>query len=284
MNPIDHKILKRIALNESSGGSRESPRGIVLSPDGRFAYLTHHRSATVSVIDTATDEAIRRIDLPLPEPGTIAITPEGGLLYIPHYSAKALTIINVPENTTRVIPLEGFPGDLAVTPDGRAVLITSRDSNSLLVLDPLTDRVVSVRVGLNPVGIGITPNGEEAYVSHDNARIVVVVDLKTVPFKVKGMIDVGMAGGSAVAVGPDGRHVFVAHCCANSAVSVIEVSTKTVACQLPLAPKGLDPVRIVFTPNGSEAFVMNSRSRNISTIRPPCGPPKTENPFDRPAR
>jgi YVTN family beta-propeller protein len=278
-NPSTHRVVKTIHLGDKPAGRRDDPRGVALSPDGRYAYLTNHGSDTVTVIDTDQDEAVRRIALPLPEPGNIAMDPKGGVLYIPHYSAKAVTILNVPENTSRVIHLEGFPGDAAVTRDGRAVLITSRDSSALLVLDPVTGHVSSVPVGLNPVGIGVTPDGGEAYVSHDNARIVVVVDLKTMPFRVKGIIDVDMAGGSAVAVAPDGGHVFVAHCCSNSAVSVIQTSTKSVACHLPLAPKGLDPVRIVFSPDGSEVFVINSQSRNVSIIHPPCGKPRTENIF-----
>ena len=279
-NLTTHRVIKRIFLKAKAGDPRDDPRGVAMSPDGRYAYLTASLSATVLVIDTTKDTTIQRIVLPLSEPGNIAIAPDGGTLYIPHYSAKAVTLLKVPENITRVIQLEGFPGDAAVTRGGRAVLITSRDSNSLMALDPATGRVNSIPVGRNPVGIGVTPDGLEAYVSHDNDRAVFVVDLATDPFTVKGRIDVGMAGGAAVAVTPDGRHVFVAHCCANSAVSVIATETKTVACRLSLAPRGLDPVRILFTPDGSEAFVINSQSRNISIIRSPCGTSKTENVFE----
>lgn len=278
-NLMTHRVIKRIPLGAKVGGPRDDPRGVTMSPDGHYAYLTNHHSGTVAVINTTKDEVIQRIALSLPDLGNIAIAPDGSTLYIPHYSAKAVTILKIPENVQRVIRLEGFPGDVAVTRNGRTVLVTSRDSRTLLALDVSTDRVSSIEVGRNPVGVAVTPDGQEAYVSHDNARVVFVVDLTTSPFKVKGRIDVGMTGGSAVAVTPDGRHVFVAHCCANSAVSVIAIQTKTVACLLPLAPRGLDPVRIIFTPDGSEAFVINSQSRNISTIRPPCGTPTTENPF-----
>ena len=63
-------------------------------------------------------------------------------------------------------------------------------------------------------------------------------------------------------------------------VDLISIETMSVKCELSLAPKGLDPVRIVFFPGGDEAMVINSGSNNISLFRPPCGEPVTENLFD----
>lgn len=275
-----HRIIKRISLGEKGRAPRADPRGLALSPDGRYAYITTHETATVAVIDTATDEAISRIPLPLPDPGNVVTTPDGRTLYIPHYTQKALTVVRLPEKSVRIIRLEDFPGDVAVTRDGKTVLITSRDSDRLLALDPASGRITATPVGHNPVGIGLTPDGQEAYISHDNSRTVAVIDLTRSPIALKSQIDVGMAGGAAVAVTPDGLHALVAHCCANSAISVIVVASKAIACRLSLAPQGLDPVRIILRPDGSEAIVINSRSRNISLFRPPCGTPTSENVFD----
>ena len=51
-------------------------------------------------------------------------------------------------------------------------------------------------------------------------------------------------------------------------------------CELALGPEAQDPVRIVFSPAGGEAFVINSGSMNISSFQTPCGKPVTENPFN----
>jgi YVTN family beta-propeller protein len=278
---LSKSVIRQIPLEGASSGPRDDRRGVAISPDGHYAYLSNHRFASVSVIDTAIDEVIQRIALSLPDPGNVSIAADGHSLYIPHYSAKAITILKIPEKTQRVIRLDGFPGDVVDAGKGRNVLITNRNSNSLITLDVTTDRLSSLEVGLNPVAIDVTPDGREAYVSHDNARFVSVIDLTATPFKVKETIDVGMAGGAAVAVTPDGHYVLVAHCCANSAVSVIAARTKSVRCVLSLAPEGLDPVRIIFTPDGNEALIINSQSRNISIIRPPCGEPTTQNPFEK---
>ncbi len=280
-NLLSKSVIRQIPLEGEYGGLRDDRRGVAISPDGLYAYMSNHRSASVSVIDTAKDEIIQKIDLSLPDPGNVSIATDGRALYIPHYLAKAITILKIPENKQRVIRLGGFPGDIVDTGNGRNILITSRNSNTLIILDVTTHRLSSLEVGLNPVAIDVTPDGKQAYVSHDNDRFVSVIDLTTSPFKVKETIDVGMAGGAAVAVTPDGQYVFVAHCCANSAVSVITARTKTITCVLSLAPQGLDPVRIIFTPDGKEALIINSQSRNISIIRPPCGEPTTQNPFEK---
>ena len=273
------RIIKRIPLEPDTGGLKGGLRGMAISPDGDYAYWTGHESDNVLVIDTAKDEVVKRIPLTQKDPGNITIARDGHALYIPHYQARALTILNIKENKQRVIPLNAFPGDIAATGQGR-ILITSRDSNQLLVLDESTGRISVIEVGRNPVGIAITQDGTQAYVSHDNEGSVAVIDLTETPFHVAHRVNVKVAGGSAVAVGPDGKYVFVAHCCANSSVTVISVETQSVKCRLPLGPKGLDPVRIFFSPAGDEAFVINSGSRNISSFRLPCGKTIAENLFD----
>jgi YVTN family beta-propeller protein len=278
---LSKSVIKKIPLEGEYGGLRDDRRGVAISPDGHYAYMSNHRSASVSVIDTAKDEVIQKIDLSLPDPGNVSIAADGHSLYIPHYSAKAMTLLKIPENTQLVIQLDGFPGDIVDTGNGRNILITSRNSNTLIILDLTTLHLSSLEVGLNPVAIDVTPDGNEAYVSHDNDRFVSVIDLTATPFKVKETIPVSMTGGASVAVTPDGQYVLVAHCCANSAVSVITTRTKSVRCLVSLTPDGLDPVRILFTPDDKEALIINSQSRNISIIRPPCGEPTTQNPFEK---
>jgi DNA-binding beta-propeller fold protein YncE len=207
------------------------------------------------------------------------MAPDGLTLYIPHYQAKALTIFDIREKKQRVIPLTGYPGDIAIAPHG-TLLVASRDSNQLLSVDQVTGRIGAIEVGRNPVGVAVTPDGSQAFVSHDTESIVEVIDLTKLPFHVERRIKVQGTGGSAVAAGPDGKYVYVAHCCANSSLTVISVESMSVQCELSLGPKGLDPARIVFSPGGNEAFVINSGSMNISSFRPPCGEPVTENPFE----
>jgi DNA-binding beta-propeller fold protein YncE len=273
------RVIHRIDLGSepppSEKGSRESPEGPSGS-DGRYVYWIRHSGNDLTVIDTADYRVVGRIPLIEQGPGNVTVARDGLTLYIPHYQGKALTIFDLKEKRQRVIPLPGYPGDIAIAPRG-TLLVTSRDSNQLLAVDEATGRVGAVDVGRNPVGVAVTPDGSQAYVSHDTEASVEVIDLTANPYHVVRRIAVRGAGGSAVATGPDGKYVYVAHCCANSSLTVISVESMSVTCELSLAPEGLDPVRIVFSPGGDEAFVLNSGSMNISSFRPPCGKPVAEN-------
>ena len=273
------RIIRRIDLGSGAPLSEEGARETFAAPGGRYIYWSRHFGNDISVIDTIHYQVVGRIPLMEKEPGNVKVAPDGHALYIPHYQAKALTIFDLTDGTQRVIPLDGFPGNIAVTTRGD-ILVTSRNSNEVLVVDEVTGRIRAVKVGRTPVGIAVTHDGYQAYVSHDTEAIVAIINLRKEPFRVVKRLKVGFTGGSAVAAGPDGKYVYVAHCCQNSSISVISVDTRSVRCELPLGPKGQDPVRIVFSPGGEEAFIINSGSVNISSFRPPCGKPLTENLFD----
>lgn len=276
------RVIRRIDLGSEpkppEEGAREAPAG-PSGFGGRYVYWIRHNGNELSVIDTTNYHVVGRIPLREKGPGSVTVARDGQTLYIPHYQAKALTIFDLKKKKQRVIPLPGFPGDIAIAPPG-TLLVTSRDSNQLLAVDEATGKIRAIEVGRNPVGVAVTPDGSQAYLSHDTEATVEVIDLMAVPFHIAKRIKVKGTGGSAVAAGPDGKHVYVAHCCANSSLTVISVETMSVTCELSLAPEGLDPSRIVFSPGGDEALVLNSGSMNISSFRPPCGKPVTENLFD----
>jgi len=277
------RIVRRIDLGSEptrpGKGAREGSAGPGES-DGRYVYWIRHKDNDLTVIDTTDNRVVGRIPLKEKGSGSVTVARDGKTLYIPHYQAKALTIFDLKEKKQRVIPLPGYPGDIAIALRG-TLLVTSRDSNQLLAVDEATGKIRAVDVGRNPVGVAVTPDGSQAYVSHDTEATVEVIDLTADPFHVARRIKVKAAGGSAVTAGPDGKYVYVAHCCANSSVTVISVESMSVTCELSLAPEGLDPARILFSPGGDEAFVLNSGSMNISIFHPPCGKPVTENLFDR---
>ena len=58
----------------------ERPRGIVLSPDGKYLYICASEDDTVQIMDTETFEIIG--ELPSgPDPEVIVISPDGAKIY-----------------------------------------------------------------------------------------------------------------------------------------------------------------------------------------------------------
>ena len=71
------------------------PMGIVISPDGRRAYVTTGRGGTVVAIDTAADEVTKVIPSVGARPWGIGITPDGKTLYTANGPSNDVSVIEV---------------------------------------------------------------------------------------------------------------------------------------------------------------------------------------------
>lgn len=130
---------KNVSLGEIAVGTE--PNGVVLSPDGKFAYVANTVDGTVSVlqIDTSKQPVASVIE-------TLAVGIE--------------------------------PYGIAITPNGSKVYVTNARSNSVSVIDTATNTVaktianIGPGVGAEPRGIAITNNGnaddsdETVYITH----------------------------------------------------------------------------------------------------------------------
>jgi len=87
----------------------ERPRGIAITPDGAYVYVTNESSDSVSV-DRHGDQ---------------------------------------PEVVQRVLLATGSaPGGIAITPDGTHAYVTNVNSDSVSVIDTLSNRVVGAPIGV----------------------------------------------------------------------------------------------------------------------------------------
>lgn len=130
---------RNLPLGEVAVG--REPNGVVLSPDGRFAYVANTIDGTVSVL--AIDRGIQPV----------------------------ATVVN-----TLAVGTE--PYGVAITPNGQKVYVTNARSNSVSVIDTATNTVIKTitnigpSVGAEPRGIGITNNNndsdtdETVYITH----------------------------------------------------------------------------------------------------------------------
>src|SRR3990167_6724591 len=87
-------------------GVGDTPAGIAITPDGRFAYVANNNNDgivggdTVSVIDLATNTVIKTIsDASFAEPYTVTINAAGTKAYITNSNGTTITIIDIATNT-----------------------------------------------------------------------------------------------------------------------------------------------------------------------------------------
>jgi YVTN family beta-propeller protein len=135
------------------------PQGVVITPDGAYAYVANQYSGTVSVIATATNTVVDTIS-GLAYPAQLSITPDGAYAYVVTAAADTVSVIATATNTVvDTIPVQSWPIGIGMTPDGAYVYAENQFSNTVSVIATATNTVVAtVPVGSDPVWAAVAPS------------------------------------------------------------------------------------------------------------------------------
>ena len=237
-----------------------------------FAYVANHDSKNVSVIDTATNTVVATI--PVGHfPNGVAVTPDGKHVYVtndnPDDSVPVIVVV-IDTATNRVmarIPLSPnpvFPTGVAISPDGKFAYVTSDfldlSAGNLWQIDTATNKVAGGGFEMDDSffnGVAVAPDGT-VHVTLDEFQ------LDPIFF---GLVDrrVEVPGDpAAVAVTPDGKHLYVGSSCrflcGNPIVWVIGPAASTVVATIPM---GDYPNAIAITPDGTRAYVPTSGAVSV---------------------
>ncbi|AQZ63865.1 unnamed protein product [[Actinomadura] parvosata subsp. kistnae] len=171
----------------TTGG--DTPLGIVVTPDGRFLYVAHVFSKSVTGFAIAPDGRLT----PLPSsptatsvanPRGLAVTPDGRFLYVGHGdpgpdrldSVGALSTFAIKADGTltevrQPIRLGRFCGAMTITPDGRRLYLTCSDTSQVYGFAIGSDGTPAALprspydVPTFPEGIVSAPDGRFVYVA-----------------------------------------------------------------------------------------------------------------------
>ncbi|MEX2400464.1 MAG: hypothetical protein WD423_06800 [Rhodothermales bacterium] len=111
-------------LTDDANAYYADPHDVLISPDGRQAYVTHAAARTVSVLNV---DAIRRV---------VEDATEDSLRILPNHLGMSSRFV------TARIPTGYNPKGLALSPDGKKLYIAERLDDRILVVD--TDRLEPV--------------------------------------------------------------------------------------------------------------------------------------------
>lgn len=245
----------------------EKVENLVLSPDGRYAYVTS--SDLVSVVDTERGSVAATIPITeshASEP-TVAISPDGHHLYVADEGSGdgpgTVSVIDTRTNTlAQTIPVGVRPSDVAVSSDGQRAYVTNFASGGISIIDTQKNSVIGAIpiLGDSLTHLAVSPNGQQLYVLENFfTHGVAVVDAAS------GVVSANIpsSGPTALAVSPDGRHVYVANG-ADGTLSVIETATNTIAATIPV---GKTPVTVTVSRDG-RVYVANFDSGTVSVLDP----------------
>ncbi|MFC7054122.1 YncE family protein [Hansschlegelia quercus] len=158
-------VLTGATLGEIPTG--KSPAAIVLSRDGRRAYVAARESNAVSVIDLMAGAEISRIAVGK-APFALALSGDGARLYVANVQSGDLSVIDVDGGQElKRLPIGKMPYGVAASKDGGRIVVTLQHDDAVAIVDAVSLEVTArVGVGSYPEGVAITPDGQYAAVAN----------------------------------------------------------------------------------------------------------------------
>lgn len=256
MSIIDPATMKVTGTVPTGNG----PHEVVLSPDGRTAYVANYGGQTpgntLSIIDVASAKEIRRVDLgPLVRPHGIQLI--GDKLY---FTAEANRMIARYDTTSNKIDWMMGSGQngthmVAGTADQKKFATANIGSNSVTIFEfangagnPGPSKITHIPVGRQPEAVDISPDGKEVWTGLNQDGMVEIVD--AVGYKSITKIDT-KGRPYRVRFTPDGKTVVCTMLPSRDLV-IIDVATRKETKRIKLESV---PLGITFSTDGRVAVV-----------------------------
>ncbi len=150
-----------------------SPNGIVISYDGKRAYVanTGSNSKSISIVNLGSDKVEKTMELGEPSP-SIALTLDDAKLLVAQPSANLLLVIDAKDLSTISQVSLYQPGAVTVSCNGEYVYVTSAGSNSIskINLNSLTE-IHSFQAGDHPDGVAENPVNDDLLICNWSGRL-----------------------------------------------------------------------------------------------------------------
>ena len=238
----------------------EGPHEVVLSPDGKTAYVANYGNQTpgssISIIGIPTAKETRRVDVsPLLRPHGIQLI--DGKLYFTAEMNRMIARYDPAANKIDWMMGSGQNGThmVAVSADQKKFVTANIGSDSVTVFEfqnvppaPGPSKITHVAVGKQPEAVDLSPDGKEVWTGLNAEGMVEVVDTTTY----KSVQKINTNGRPyRVKFTPDGKQV-VCTMVNSRELLIIDAATKKEVKRIKLESI---PLGIVFSADGKTAFV-----------------------------
>jgi LPXTG-motif cell wall-anchored protein len=235
---------------------------VVLSPDGKTAYVPNYWSQDVSVVDLTSQTVTATIPL-AGSLFSIAISPDGTRLVVPNSIGTVFIIDTATNSVTQTVAVNDAPVYVAISPNSTTAYVTSANTPNLSVID-IASGVVTHTYGLNSgqvYGVTLTADGSKVFIAEfggGSGTHVLQVD------SASGTVDKTFeicAGPQIIKFSPDPNRLLVA--CNSGYLDVLNVETATVESTV-TTQNGSRYVDV--SSDGTKALVGNLDSHSLTVV------------------
>jgi YVTN family beta-propeller protein len=271
-----------LAVKGSVDMGGRQPRGVALTPDGKYLLTANEKTANVSVIDTADMKVVREIPIGK-NPEFLRILPDGSKAFVtyepsahggppgkhgdddengPPKPAEVAEIDLHNWKVVRSIVTAPETEGIEFTPDHKQVVITNEGDNTVTVYDIATGKLLKTldvrKYGNRPRGVKLSPDGKKYIVTLENSDNFLVLDDD---FNVLESVPTGR-GPYGVAFDKGGKQVIVA-AARSGEIQVFNAHTYAKVAEVPVGKRCW---HFTFTPDESKLLVACGRSNDVEVI------------------
>ena len=289
------------------------PQDVVVSPDGRFAYVTTFDDGLITKIDLSDFTVVGQTSVG-PSAGAVISTVNGIVV-----ASETGSTVNTLDPDT-LAPIGGFntegtdPIALTSSADGTITVFAAAQRGAIGIIDDANQYFSFVEIGGKPWGVDLFAGDTRAIVADQTNARVVIATLGTGGESPVVIANVPVGGRpSYLAVAPDESVAYVANA-DRGAVDVVDLSTLTVTASyavggkpwgvavssdgkylyipdnsggtviavdaatgrvLSTTPTGTHPDFVAVSPDGTQVFVPNSGSNTLTVVQGYSTPPST---------
>ncbi len=276
LDPVKLTVVRTVDV----GGV--GPRGVALTPDGKYLLTANQKSANLSVIDTATMKVVRHVPIGK-NPEFLRISPDGSRAYVTFEpSSKGGPpskhekddddddktpgqVAEVDLHTWKVVrSIVGAPETEGIefSADHKLLAVTNEGNDTITVYTIADGKLVKTvdlsKDGSRPRGIKLSPDGKHYVVTMENSNSFLVLDDD---FKVLKSVPTAM-GPYGVAFDKSGKRIIVA-AGRGGKVQVFDAHSYAVLAEVPVGKRCW---HFSFTPDESKLLVACGRSHDVEVI------------------
>jgi hypothetical protein len=245
------------------------PWAIVVTPDGKRAYVADQSwpTSSVTVISTRTGAVLKKIPVPGPQGmmTVIGVTPNGKTVYV-SFGATVVPIRTADNKTLTPINTGVAVTGMIFTPDSRKLYVNSWNGEVVPISTRTSTMGMPIMLPTYELGIAsglaITPNGRTLYAASGTTLtpISTATDKAGQPITFAEQI-------MGVAISKDGRIAYVANLgeyAGPGTLYPVRLATRTILTPIKLPGTAS---YMVFTPNGKTLYAAEQLAGTVTAIR-----------------